>query len=707
MPISHIAIVGFDGLRPADLNRVSAALQKQMIRDVAPVWGVSATVDPFSRLDEVPLGYWPIIITTESLEGEEGVHLDQNGEPYALIESSPSWSLTASHECIEMLVDPFGKKLVEGSSPIDQGRVQFLVEACDPCQSPELAYTVDDILVSDFCTPDFFYTDASSGAVFNYSGAIKKARDVAPGGCLSWLEPSTRHWWQRQMEGTVTKDVDLGLIDVAACAREAINRRSPSSHSLTRLTAHEVSNRLGGRAVASKRASRARAQDLHAHIRARIASAKAREPALTAKPLNASLIGLNRQPRVPIDDAALRTKIDKALAAIEATADLKNQEEPKNTLIRARAQLDKNGSSSVLTSSLSMRDDDEIHLQRVRSAAMVPEDARFPLFARDIFDFGKYKDLDLGWLLPVVNEATRDKEPFGICPAATPPRVEQVFQMAKTAVIAMAGDWGTGNASSRQIAQLIDGQRPTHTIHLGDVYYSGTEGEEQENFVSLWPTGSVASFALNSNHEMYSGGRGYFGVALLSEKFETQGPYSYFALTNDDWIIVGLDSAYGATHFYQLGGLNQPQKEWLGRLVASPAMKRADGRRKNVIVLTHHQGLELSGTRVAPLWDDVVAALGGVCPDFWYWGHVHGVAAFAPMQVGGVTLNARLLGHGGVPYISDPGTPALLWSEPDRVPNDPGRSLNGFAILRFHDQGLTEELWDEIGRLRWSASTLP
>ena len=39
-----------------DVMRVSAALQKQATRDLAPIWEVSATVDSFAKLEDVPLG---------------------------------------------------------------------------------------------------------------------------------------------------------------------------------------------------------------------------------------------------------------------------------------------------------------------------------------------------------------------------------------------------------------------------------------------------------------------------------------------------------------------------------------------------------------------------------------------------------------------------------------------------------------------------
>ena len=41
----------------AEVSRVSAALQKQVTRDFGPIWSVTATVDGFADLSDVPLGY--------------------------------------------------------------------------------------------------------------------------------------------------------------------------------------------------------------------------------------------------------------------------------------------------------------------------------------------------------------------------------------------------------------------------------------------------------------------------------------------------------------------------------------------------------------------------------------------------------------------------------------------------------------------------
>src|SRR5262245_17735598 len=154
---------------PGDVARVTAALQRQAIRDFRPVWEVEATVDSFPTLEDVPVGYWPILIQEDiNTPGAAGVHLDKDGQPFALVAMSRSWSLTASHELLEMLADPFGNRLVPGQSPKrGQGRVEFLVEVCDPSEADEFGYTVNDILVSDFYTPHFF--DPVKNAGVRYS----------------------------------------------------------------------------------------------------------------------------------------------------------------------------------------------------------------------------------------------------------------------------------------------------------------------------------------------------------------------------------------------------------------------------------------------------------------------------------------------------------------------------------------------------------
>jgi hypothetical protein len=176
---------------------------------------VQATVDALPRLEDVPVGYWPMMIVPD-VEGAAGIHLDQDGQPFALIEMSDSWSLTASHEMLEMLADPFGNRLVPGRSlKRGQGRVEYLVEVCDPSEAAEFGYTVNDILVSDFYTPRFFDPAIDTQARYSFTGAITKPRQVLRGGYVSWHHPPSNHWWQQTWFGQRKEYRDLGEFDVA------------------------------------------------------------------------------------------------------------------------------------------------------------------------------------------------------------------------------------------------------------------------------------------------------------------------------------------------------------------------------------------------------------------------------------------------------------------------------------------------------------
>ncbi|HLJ95159.1 MAG TPA: hypothetical protein VKU02_18425 [Gemmataceae bacterium] len=202
----HIALVS-DGLNinSSDMTQVAAALSKQVQRDFEPIWDVDATVDGFGKLEDIPTGYWPIIVM-RNVQGAAGYHEDKNGQPFAVVEYGDQWSITASHECLEMLADPFGQRLVEGNL-LDQaiqlglppGRVQYLVEICDPSESAQFGYQVNGIQVSDFYTPSFFDPIKATGVRYSFTGAIDGPRKVLDGGYISWEDPVSTHWSQLRM----------------------------------------------------------------------------------------------------------------------------------------------------------------------------------------------------------------------------------------------------------------------------------------------------------------------------------------------------------------------------------------------------------------------------------------------------------------------------------------------------------------------------
>jgi len=235
--IQNVALVSeVDSVSPDWLTMVAAALQKQVTRDFGPIWDVKATVSAIERLEDVPLGYWPLIIVQE-VKDAAGYHTDQNGQPFALIEYGTSWSLTASHECLEMLADPFGDRLIAGQSPKeDQGRVEFLVEVCDPSEDQAASYRVNNILVSDFYTPQFFDPVTAAGVRYSFTGAITKPRQVLPGGYLSWHDPVGDHWFQQTYFGASSTFRDLGIFQKdGRSLREMVDALTPQTKRLSQL----------------------------------------------------------------------------------------------------------------------------------------------------------------------------------------------------------------------------------------------------------------------------------------------------------------------------------------------------------------------------------------------------------------------------------------------------------------------------------------
>jgi hypothetical protein len=229
--VRQVALVSVNPrVSSATVMQISAALQKQATRDLAPIWEVSATVDPFEQLGQVPIGTWPIIIGGKVPPGAGGFHTDENGQPLAVVRASDDINTlcqTCSHEMIEMLVDPFGSRFVPGDSPMpSQGRVNFLVEACDPSEAAQFGYSVNNLLVSDFYTPHYFDPVQTAGTRYSFTGAIAEPRQVLQGGYLSWQDPISKHFFQERRINTVEPDFeDLGApTDVNLTPREFVDR---------------------------------------------------------------------------------------------------------------------------------------------------------------------------------------------------------------------------------------------------------------------------------------------------------------------------------------------------------------------------------------------------------------------------------------------------------------------------------------------------
>lgn len=285
--------------------------------------------------------------------------------------------------------------------------------------------------------------------------------------------------------------------------------------------------------------------------------------------------------------------------------------------------------------------------------------------------------------------------------------------------VTLAGDWGTGTEEAFSVGRLIERGRPDFTIHLGDVYYVGSEKEVLENMMGgqvSWPRGSQRSFALNGNHEMYARGKAYF-VNLLPD---LQQHASFFALRNDQWLLIGLDTGYNSVGIPVLEKLWKPSHRLPDELVQwlrdDVQIDRDTAR--GIVLLSHHQyysAFEDQHEQAARQLERLIKR-----PVLWLWGHEHRFALYGKARGQHSTLEVygRCVGHGGMP-LEDIGerpderkaqrTQLVLYDhrERTRLPEaDTPIGYNGYAELLFDGPNLVIEYSDIdrhlIVRERWS-----
>jgi hypothetical protein len=240
-----------------------------------------------------------------------------------------------------------------------------------------------------------------------------------------------------------------------------------------------------------------------------------------------------------------------------------------------------------------------------------------------------------GWIRSVFDHVDRRQAHPMARPATAKP--EPIPDVAR---IAMTADWGTGLYGAPRIAEQMRKVGGYELLmHLGDIYYSGTEEEVQERFLDMWPRDAgKRTIAVNSNHEMYSGGFGYFKLALPAIGQKS----SYLAFENKHWLLVVLDTAY-VDH-----DMDNEQVAWLN-LVLKQSREGNNGQPKKLALFSHqrlfsrldHQGPKLQNALRHLLSAQAIAV--------WYWGHEHQCVIYDQHPAWG--LLGRCLGNGGIPEV--------------------------------------------------------
>ncbi len=165
-----------------DLDALIAAMQEYIDKFIVPVW---ATPAKLVKTTDFRKGCWAIVFLDDAdQEGALAYHdLTPDGLPQSkvfvrtTINNGDLVSVSASHELVEMLVDPAINLMSTGPD----ARAVYAYESADPVEA--LSFKVKGIPMSDFVYPSYFEDFRKPGSVkFDQMGKVKRPFQILSGG---------------------------------------------------------------------------------------------------------------------------------------------------------------------------------------------------------------------------------------------------------------------------------------------------------------------------------------------------------------------------------------------------------------------------------------------------------------------------------------------------------------------------------------------
>lgn len=165
-----------------DLNALIAAMQAYVTQFVVPVWGTPAKL---VKSADFVKGQWAMVFLDDAdAPGALAYHdLTPDGFPLSKVfvrttlQNGDLVSVSASHELVEMLVDPAINIMTTGPDP----KLVYAYESADPVEA--LTFKVNGIEMSDFVYPSYFENFRKPGSTkFDQLGKVNKPFQVLAGG---------------------------------------------------------------------------------------------------------------------------------------------------------------------------------------------------------------------------------------------------------------------------------------------------------------------------------------------------------------------------------------------------------------------------------------------------------------------------------------------------------------------------------------------
>jgi hypothetical protein len=203
------------------------AINRQVKEDFEPYWSLGATLrlegktgtkpkpqEPADLRGDAVLYLWDNVNVANAL----GYHDRNNhGIPFSFVftelskQLGESWTVTLSHEALELIGDPEVNLLVAGPHPANAKQDVFhWYEMCDAVQAE--TYEIDSVAVSNFVLPLYFTGSEEIGGRNDFlgrphNGKTLRSFSVNPGGYVGFFNPqSGEHETYSQKDDTQAEE---------------------------------------------------------------------------------------------------------------------------------------------------------------------------------------------------------------------------------------------------------------------------------------------------------------------------------------------------------------------------------------------------------------------------------------------------------------------------------------------------------------------
>ena len=207
MRLPTISLVDLSDVGTTASSAAVRAVNRQIVEDFMPIWGhgwllrldepafePTGDVADLEDADPEPVRADGVIylVNEGTVQGALGYHSINSVElpvGFVFTDLIDEWSVTLSHEALEMIADPTINIFAPGPSPDPAEGGAIVLHTYEVCDAVErFAYGIDDVLVSDFVTPWYFSQPEGLGTRNDFLGVEVTSFGIMPGCHIQYFD---------------------------------------------------------------------------------------------------------------------------------------------------------------------------------------------------------------------------------------------------------------------------------------------------------------------------------------------------------------------------------------------------------------------------------------------------------------------------------------------------------------------------------------